>query len=140
MTPDAEGLLKGDSFANDSDKLRSFDDARPSRSNRFRSDAPAAAPSDLGFASKRADRDEAATFAQTLQERSKPQRGDIDGNGTINILDALALARAVEAGEQPGAARNEWDMNSDGRIDASDVSAIAIASVSLGQQPAKGGA
>ena len=50
---------------------------------------------------------------------------DIDGDGRIDILDAFALARAVEAG---GGA----DVNGDGVVDQRDVQVLADAAVRLG--------
>ena len=69
-----------------------------------------------------------------LQQRSPvPQFAaeDINHDGEVNILDALALARKVESGESVQA-----DFNSDGLIDQQDVDAIAADSVKL----EKGGA
>lgn len=50
---------------------------------------------------------------------------DINGDGVVDILDALALARFVERGE-PGA-----DLTGDGRTTSEDVEALALAVVSL---------
>ncbi len=53
---------------------------------------------------------------------------DIDGNGRVNILDALALARSINdnrVAEQP------WDFNGDGAIDRHDVDTVAQSAVSL---------
>lgn len=55
-------------------------------------------------------------------------REDIDRSGTVDILDAFALARRIEAGPTPG---REWDMNGDGAIDRKDVDVVAMAAVSL---------
>ncbi len=55
--------------------------------------------------------------------------GDADGNASIDIRDALALARKVEAGS---AAWTRWDdVNGDKVIDRKDVDAIAMMAVSL---------
>jgi hypothetical protein len=51
---------------------------------------------------------------------------DVDGNGQVNILDALVLARRVEA-HQPGAT----DVNQDGISDRGDVDSIAMLAVGL---------
>ena len=53
---------------------------------------------------------------------------DIDGNGRVDILDALALARSIKdnrVGEQP------WDFNGDGLIDRKDVDTVAQSAVRL---------
>jgi len=55
-------------------------------------------------------------------------REDIDGNGRVNILDALALARHIE---QPEAAKAQWDLTGDGVVDRADVDTVALAAVSL---------
>ena len=55
--------------------------------------------------------------------------GDADGNATVDIRDALALARKVEAGN---AAWTRWeDVNRDKVIDRKDVDAIAMIAVSM---------
>jgi len=55
--------------------------------------------------------------------------GDADGNATVDIRDALALARKVEAGN---ATWTRWeDVNRDKIIDRRDVDAIAMMAVSL---------
>lgn len=55
-------------------------------------------------------------------------KGDFDGSGRVDILDAFALAREIESGRS----RNlKWDMNGDGFVDRRDVDAIAMAAVSL---------
>ena len=53
---------------------------------------------------------------------------DIDGNGRVDILDALALARNIKdnrVAEQP------WDFNGDGAIDRQDVDTVAQSAVRL---------
>ncbi len=55
--------------------------------------------------------------------------GDADGNETVDIRDALALARKVEAGS---ATWTRWeDLNGDTIVDRKDVDAIAMMAVSL---------
>jgi hypothetical protein len=55
--------------------------------------------------------------------------GDADGNDTVDIRDALALARKVEAGN---ATWTRWeDLNRDKVVDRKDVDAIAMMAVSL---------
>ena len=55
-------------------------------------------------------------------------REDIDGNGRIDILDAFTLARRLDTA---AALQPEWDVTGDGRVDAADVDAIAMAAVRL---------
>ncbi|MBN1423308.1 hypothetical protein JXA88_02020 [Candidatus Fermentibacteria bacterium] len=54
--------------------------------------------------------------------------GDIDGNGEVDILDAFALARRMEATEK---IEGGWDMNADGLVDEVDVDLIAAVAVAL---------
>lgn len=56
------------------------------------------------------------------------ETADLTGDGVIDVLDAFALARAIESGATPDPA---WDLTRDGVIDESDVDAIARAAVSL---------
>ena len=51
---------------------------------------------------------------------------DINRDGVVDILDALALARKIEAGEM-----GEMDFNRDGVIDERDAATIAIDAVRL---------
>ena len=60
----------------------------------------------------------------TLHAASLP--ADIDGNGHVDILDALALARRVES-KHPDAR----DLTGDGLVDARDVDAVAMRAVTL---------
>jgi predicted anti-sigma-YlaC factor YlaD len=53
---------------------------------------------------------------------------DVNRDGRVDVLDAFALARAVEAGDSSPA----WDVNRDGAVDEGDVEAVALAAVSLG--------
>jgi hypothetical protein len=53
---------------------------------------------------------------------------DINGDGRIDILDALALARMVDSPRSPSL---EHDVNGDGRVDRADVQAVAGAAVRL---------
>ncbi len=52
---------------------------------------------------------------------------DIDGNGRVDILDALVLARRVDAGDTSG----EWDVNGDGVVDTRDADCVARSVVTL---------
>lgn len=58
-------------------------------------------------------------------------RKDVDRSGGVDMLDALALARKIEAGEALGI---ELDFNGDGIIDRLDAEWIAMASVRLGEE------
>ncbi len=63
-----------------------------------------------------------------LGTRQLADHHDIDGNGRVDILDALALARNIKdnrVAEQP------WDFNGDGAIDRKDVDTVAQSAVSL---------
>ncbi|MEZ6234277.1 MAG: hypothetical protein R3B68_08810 [Phycisphaerales bacterium] len=50
---------------------------------------------------------------------------DLNADGHVDILDALALARAIRTGGGP-------DLNGDGAADGADVDALALRVVSLG--------
>jgi hypothetical protein len=54
--------------------------------------------------------------------------GDLDGNGRVDILDALVLARKVDAKASPGAGD---DVNGDGVVDRRDVDVIAARAVAV---------
>ena len=55
--------------------------------------------------------------------------GDVDRNGTVNILDAFALAKKVQ---RPRAAVAAWeDVNRDGVLDQRDVDQVAQQAVRL---------
>ena len=53
---------------------------------------------------------------------------DIDGSGSVDILDAFKLARHIES-DNPFEAR--LDINGDGNVDQQDVETIAFAAVNL---------
>jgi len=55
-------------------------------------------------------------------------REDLDRDGRVDILDAFALARAIEGGTER---RTDWDVNGDGRVDKFDVEAVAKLAVRL---------
>ena len=62
--------------------------------------------------------------------RTKPAataREDINGDGHVDILDAFALAKSIEAGKGSGT----FDQNGDGKIDDRDVQAVASVAVRL---------
>ncbi len=69
-----------------------------------------------------------ALHAARAPATAAPSREDLDGNGRVDILDAFALARRLEAAEP---LRAEWDVNGDGSVDGADVDRIALAAVSL---------
>ena len=52
----------------------------------------------------------------------------MNGSGTVDILDAYELARALRTG-RPGL--KHWDFNRDGRVDHADVDVIARRAVSV---------
>lgn len=54
--------------------------------------------------------------------------GDVDGSGTVDIVDALVLTRAIDGGL---ALQANWDLTGDGRVDLADVDRIATESVRL---------
>lgn len=59
--------------------------------------------------------------------------GDIDGDGRVDVVDALVLARALDRGApMPG----HCDVDRDGTVDRADVDAIAGLAVSIGPRPA----
>jgi Dockerin type I domain len=55
-------------------------------------------------------------------------RADIDGDGRIDMIDALRLARAVRRG---GALDPAWDVNGDGTVDHRDTDAVAMRAVAI---------
>jgi hypothetical protein len=60
--------------------------------------------------------------------------GDINSDGRVDILDAFALAKTLDArrhGVTGQALRNGWDVTGDGLIDRRDVDAIATMAVSI---------
>lgn len=63
---------------------------------------------------------------------------DLNGDGKVDILDALALARAIRAGTAIPALDDRLalvDLDSNGRLDQRDVDAIAMLAVSLTPTP-----
>lgn len=62
--------------------------------------------------------------------------GDLDGSGALDILDAFALARAVQQGaapQQPG-----HDFNRDGRVDLQDADWLATRAVAVTRDGGRG--
>jgi len=73
----------------------------------------------------------AAWLSQTLLHH-KPRgptsiaREDINGDGRVDILDALVLSQQINRGTA-----DRFDINGDGRVDQQDVQAVAAQAVSL---------
>jgi hypothetical protein len=59
---------------------------------------------------------------------SVPAEGDINGDGTVDILDAFRLARVLQG---PEGTSSRADLNRDGRVDFIDVDAVARRAVAL---------
>lgn len=66
--------------------------------------------------------------AELAASDAAAMHGDLTRDGRLDVLDAFALARALESGADTP---RDWDFNRDGRIDREDVSALADAAVSL---------
>ena len=66
--------------------------------------------------------------AGPLGMRQLTDHRDIDGNGRVDILDALALARSIKDNR---ATEQMWDFNGDGLIDRKDVDTVAQSAVRL---------
>ncbi|MCA9294515.1 MAG: hypothetical protein KDA20_11950 [Phycisphaerales bacterium] len=64
----------------------------------------------------------------------QPDPLDVDGNARVDILDAFAIARGVQAGNAPAS----WDVNGDGAVTQADVDVVAHAAVSLSGKGAAG--
>jgi Dockerin type I domain len=58
-------------------------------------------------------------------------REDIDRSGTVDILDAFALARHLET---PANVTLQWDMDGDGIVDQTDIDHIASMAVQLDKE------
>ena len=55
---------------------------------------------------------------------------DVDGNGSVDIIDAYLMARRVKDGVRLPA---EWDFDQNGAIDQGDIRSLAMAAVALNQ-------
>jgi Dockerin type I domain len=55
-------------------------------------------------------------------------RADLNHDGQVDILDALALARQLKQGRAAGL---QWDVNGDGVVDERDVATLAARAVRL---------
>jgi hypothetical protein len=76
-----------------------------------------------------------SSFAESSADISAPESisvavvaQDVDQNGTINILDAFALARTIDSNN---ANTNQWDLNGDGQTNGDDINLIAMTAVTL---------
>lgn len=67
-------------------------------------------------------------FTREKHRETPLVREDIDGNGQVDILDAFALARKLQAGAVSAAV---FDINGDGVIDQRDIDWIASRAVKL---------
>jgi hypothetical protein len=56
---------------------------------------------------------------------------DIDGNGVVDIRDALCLARKVDSRAE---LERRWDINQDGIINRADADSVAMVAVNLSCQ------
>ena len=79
-------------------------------------------PSEQVVASRAADVSEADADSFVLDSK------DIDQNGSVDILDAFALARTVQTNESD---LSRWDQNGDGQTDQDDINLIAMTAVTL---------
>ena len=61
-------------------------------------------------------------------EHQRFARGDLNHDGTVDILDAFQLARELKQGGKPDPS---LDFNGDGKVDAADVDVLAARAVSL---------
>jgi hypothetical protein len=59
-------------------------------------------------------------------------KADIDHNGHVDILDALALSRSLAA---DGPVSPAWDVNGDGLVDQRDIAAVVSQAVRLNNGP-----
>lgn len=71
-------------------------------------------------------RNDTAQPAQTTVARE-----DVNSDGSVDILDAFALARIIE---QKGAIRPEWDFTGDGAVTEADAKYLASSVVSLSRR------
>jgi Dockerin type I domain len=66
-----------------------------------------------------------------LSSTRPPLRGDVDGSGRIDIVDAYLLARRLETQSK---LEPHWDLSGDGKIDEGDVKAVAASAVSVSRR------
>lgn len=72
-----------------------------------------------------------AFLASSLINAPRFERGDVDRNGRVDILDAFALARRIQQGTAGG-----FDLNQDGVIDQLDVDLVVAQAVRLRKESA----
>jgi hypothetical protein len=58
-------------------------------------------------------------------------RADVDGDGSVDIVDAYVLGLRIRDGADLD---TRWDLNDDGAVDLGDLRAIARRAVSLGEE------
>lgn len=71
--------------------------------------------------------DQPFAAAPNRPQPTAAQPGDLDHNGTIDILDAYALAKAQQRGE----ANRQLDLNNDGQVNQRDIDVLANQAVAL---------
>ncbi|MFI4862075.1 MAG: dockerin type I domain-containing protein [Phycisphaerales bacterium JB063] len=71
------------------------------------------------------------------QARPTALTGDLDHSGTLDILDAFALARAIK-NDGPAARSRDSDFNHDGKVDQQDADWLADRAVSLRRDGGRG--
>lgn len=64
-----------------------------------------------------------------LSPGAREVAGDLNGDGRVDVLDALVLARRVERGES---LQTAFDFNRDGVVDGGDARQLAAQAVALG--------
>jgi len=74
-----------------------------------------------------AEQDTFASVEPNSPQLTDAQPGDLDTNGSIDILDAYALARQIQQGKPS----NANDFNNDGRVDQFDIDQLANQAVRL---------
>src|SRR3954452_17632088 len=95
--------------------------------------AAAAAAVLLGVFVNRADRGGGAARQLASVQGAPPTAvaGDVNGDGRVDVLDALVLSHRLQSNESTSLAQ---DVNHDGTVDTRDVDAIALAAVRLPQE------
>ena len=70
---------------------------------------------------------DASSVAMNNEQARQTRDGDLDDNGSVDILDAYALAKRIDAGDSAKA----YDFNGDHQIDQQDIDWIAKQAVTL---------